>query len=179
MLRDVRLGRRRHQGQPPPTRAPEQARASDRRWTSKRRPCAGNAEEYSCTGRSEGTLMRRFLIVVERANHNFSAYSPDLPGVRGDGPHRRGDAGAYARGHRRAHQGPQGGPPAGPRTLGYSRLCRGCFVRVCREEARFWALGSDLDPVRGQIVAVFYAEGSFALPVVETPSGRCRGSLRR
>ena len=24
--------------------------------------------------------MRRFLIVVERANHNFSAYSPDLPG---------------------------------------------------------------------------------------------------
>ena len=24
--------------------------------------------------------MRRFLIVVERASHNFSAYSPDLPG---------------------------------------------------------------------------------------------------
>ncbi len=24
--------------------------------------------------------MRRFLIVVERANGNFSAYSPDLPG---------------------------------------------------------------------------------------------------
>jgi predicted RNase H-like HicB family nuclease len=24
--------------------------------------------------------MRRFLIVVERANYNFSAYSPDLPG---------------------------------------------------------------------------------------------------
>jgi predicted RNase H-like HicB family nuclease len=24
--------------------------------------------------------MRRFLIVVERANSNFSAYSPDLPG---------------------------------------------------------------------------------------------------
>jgi predicted RNase H-like HicB family nuclease len=24
--------------------------------------------------------MRRFLIVLERANHNFSAYSPDLPG---------------------------------------------------------------------------------------------------
>ena len=24
--------------------------------------------------------MRRFLVVVERANHNFSAYSPDLPG---------------------------------------------------------------------------------------------------
>ena len=24
--------------------------------------------------------MRRFLVVVERANGNFSAYSPDLPG---------------------------------------------------------------------------------------------------
>ena len=24
--------------------------------------------------------MRRFLIVVEKANQNFSAYSPDLPG---------------------------------------------------------------------------------------------------
>ena len=30
--------------------------------------------------------MRRFLIVVERANHNFSAYSPDLPGCVATGP---------------------------------------------------------------------------------------------
>ena len=24
--------------------------------------------------------MRRFLVVIEKANHNYSAYSPDLPG---------------------------------------------------------------------------------------------------
>lgn len=28
----------------------------------------------------EGGVGRRFLVVVERANGNFSAYSPDLPG---------------------------------------------------------------------------------------------------
>ena len=30
--------------------------------------------------------MRRFLIVVEKAGNNFSAYSPDLPGCVATGP---------------------------------------------------------------------------------------------
>lgn len=29
--------------------------------------------------------MRRFLIVIEKANHNYSAYSPDLPGCAATG----------------------------------------------------------------------------------------------
>jgi len=28
----------------------------------------------------EGKIMHRFLIVIEKANGNYSAYSPDLPG---------------------------------------------------------------------------------------------------
>ena len=30
--------------------------------------------------RTEGDGMYRFLVVIERTNGNFSAYSPDLPG---------------------------------------------------------------------------------------------------
>ncbi len=32
--------------------------------------------------------MRRFLIVIERANSNYSAYSPDLPGCGATGKSR-------------------------------------------------------------------------------------------
>ena len=32
--------------------------------------------------------MRRFLIVIEKAGDNFSAYSPDLPGCVATGPTR-------------------------------------------------------------------------------------------
>src|SRR5512145_720124 len=37
--------------------------------------------EYAQTGRTRGKgLMHRYLIVIEPAGHNYSAYSPDLPG---------------------------------------------------------------------------------------------------
>ena len=32
------------------------------------------------TGGTQGVVMHRFLIVIENAGENFSAYSPDLPG---------------------------------------------------------------------------------------------------
>jgi len=32
--------------------------------------------------------MHRFLIVIEKANSNYSAYSPDLPGCAATGPTR-------------------------------------------------------------------------------------------
>ncbi len=33
--------------------------------------------------------MHRFLIVIEKANNNYSAYSPDLPGCIATGPTRQ------------------------------------------------------------------------------------------
>jgi predicted RNase H-like HicB family nuclease len=33
--------------------------------------------------------MHRFLIVIEKANRNYSAYSPDLPGCAATGPTRQ------------------------------------------------------------------------------------------
>jgi predicted RNase H-like HicB family nuclease/predicted RNA binding protein YcfA (HicA-like mRNA interferase family) len=41
----------------------------------------GNAEHYSQASRPKATVIHmRYAIVIERANDNFSAYAPDLPG---------------------------------------------------------------------------------------------------
>jgi predicted RNase H-like HicB family nuclease len=38
------------------------------------------SEEYPQTGRTEEETVSRYLIVIEDAGANYSAYSPDLPG---------------------------------------------------------------------------------------------------
>ena len=40
----------------------------------------GHIQQHSETGWTQGVAMHRFLIVIEKADNNFSAYSPDLPG---------------------------------------------------------------------------------------------------
>lgn len=70
-----------YQGQPPPIQALGEARASDDRGPSFRRLGAGHVQQHPEAGRIEGiATMHRFLIVIERAGDNYSAYSPDLPG---------------------------------------------------------------------------------------------------
>ena len=40
-----------------------------------------NSEQHFETGQTEGgKVMHRFLVVIEKADENYSAYSPDLPG---------------------------------------------------------------------------------------------------
>ena len=39
-----------------------------------------HVQQHAETGGTQGVVMHRFLIVIENAGENFSAYSPDLPG---------------------------------------------------------------------------------------------------
>ena len=40
----------------------------------------GSSESILASGLTTGAVMRRFLMVVEKADGNHSAYFPDLPG---------------------------------------------------------------------------------------------------
>jgi len=42
----------------------------------------GDTKQYLETSEVEGDriIMHRFLVIIEKANGNYSAYSPDLPG---------------------------------------------------------------------------------------------------
>jgi predicted RNase H-like HicB family nuclease len=42
--------------------------------------CAEDVRKYSQTGGVKKMNAYRFLVVVEKAGQNYSAYSPDLPG---------------------------------------------------------------------------------------------------
>jgi predicted RNase H-like HicB family nuclease len=42
--------------------------------------CARHVEQYFETGCSEGAALMRYAIVIEKAEGNYSAYVPDLPG---------------------------------------------------------------------------------------------------
>jgi predicted RNase H-like HicB family nuclease len=46
--------------------------------------------------------MLRFLIIIEKAGENYSAYSPDLPGCIATGSTRE-ETEKYVRGYRDAH----------------------------------------------------------------------------
>src|SRR4029079_14683829 len=48
----------------------------------------GETEEVG-EERREGVTMYRFLIIIEKANGNFSAYPPDLPGCAATGKTRQ------------------------------------------------------------------------------------------
>src|SRR5689334_8100572 len=54
--------------------------AGDDRRKALRRPCAGHSEQYLETGRPEGAALMRYAVVIEKAEGNYSAYVPDLPG---------------------------------------------------------------------------------------------------
>src|SRR3954451_6589747 len=43
-------------------------------------PSTGHVQQRPETGGIERVAMHRFLVVIEQADANFSAYSPDLPG---------------------------------------------------------------------------------------------------
>ena len=69
---------------PSPIQARPEARPRHNRGPSGRRPCPWNAQQRPQAGglgKTERKLkMHRFLIVIEKAKRNYSAYSPDLPG---------------------------------------------------------------------------------------------------
>jgi predicted RNase H-like HicB family nuclease len=44
------------------------------------RPCARHIEQYLEAGWTEGAALMRYAIVIEKAEGNYSAYVPDLPG---------------------------------------------------------------------------------------------------
>ena len=43
-------------------------------------PRARNAQQYYETGWTEGAALMRYAVVIEKADGNYSAYVPDLPG---------------------------------------------------------------------------------------------------
>lgn len=44
------------------------------------RSCARHIQQYLEVGWSEGTPLMRYAVVIEKADGNYSAYVPDLPG---------------------------------------------------------------------------------------------------
>ena len=67
---------------PSTVQAPDEGWTSDDCWAPGRRLGARHAEQHPQTGEAEGgqIAVYRFLVVIEKANGNFSVYSPDLPG---------------------------------------------------------------------------------------------------
>ena len=48
---------------------------------TERRSCGGHSGQYHQTGRTqEVRLQMRYAVVIEKAENNYSAYVPDLPG---------------------------------------------------------------------------------------------------
>jgi predicted RNase H-like HicB family nuclease len=50
------------------------------RWQTLRRPCARHIRKYFEAGWPEGATLMRYAVVIEKADGNYSAYVPDLPG---------------------------------------------------------------------------------------------------
>jgi predicted RNase H-like HicB family nuclease len=44
------------------------------------RDCRGHAEQYLEAVRLKGATVMRYAVVIEKADENYSAYVPDLPG---------------------------------------------------------------------------------------------------
>ena len=58
-----------------------QARQSDRGRTSRAGRAADDAKQHSQTGATPAkATLKRYLIVIEKANGNYGAHAPDLPG---------------------------------------------------------------------------------------------------
>jgi predicted RNase H-like HicB family nuclease len=66
-----------NEGRSPPLSPPVQAWYRNHSWPSGRRREIGNFEQHLKTGRFE---VNRYAIVIEKANGNYSAYAPDVPG---------------------------------------------------------------------------------------------------
>lgn len=74
-------------GESPPVQAPREGRAGHYSGQALGRPRAGDVEQHKEAGGTEVVPaerrteeMQRFLMVVEEAGENWSAYSPDLAG---------------------------------------------------------------------------------------------------
>src|ERR1051326_1709733 len=76
------MAARRAKRKPPAIQAPAQARARHHRGSAGGRSRARNPEQHPEASRAQGSplKMKRFLVVIEKAKRNYSAYSPDLPG---------------------------------------------------------------------------------------------------
>src|SRR5215831_18774333 len=59
---------------------PEQVRPGYRCRKAVGRFGSGDAEQYPQAGGSEGEAIMRYAVVIEKADGNYSAYVPDLPG---------------------------------------------------------------------------------------------------
>jgi predicted RNase H-like HicB family nuclease len=64
----------------------DQDRTSDDRWQAVGRFGAWYAEQHFEAGGPEGAAVMRYAIVIEKAESNYSAYVPDLPGCVAAGP---------------------------------------------------------------------------------------------
>src|SRR6516165_8934645 len=78
--RTGRLVSCRNARQPSAIQASGQARAGDHRRQAFGRPCARNIKQYLEAVRAKGAALMRYAIVIEKADGNYSAYVPDLPG---------------------------------------------------------------------------------------------------
>jgi predicted RNase H-like HicB family nuclease len=67
-------------GQSPPIQTCYKARKGNHCRKTGRRFGARHAEQHIEAGRYRGTSLMRYAVVIERANGNYSAYVPDLPG---------------------------------------------------------------------------------------------------
>lgn len=67
---------------PPAVQASNKARKSDRSRASGPGRAAKNAEQHPEAGAAPTakTTLKRYLVVVEKANGNYGAHAPDLPG---------------------------------------------------------------------------------------------------
>ncbi len=66
-----------HKGQPLSAQAPAETRRDYGRWSPGGRHRAGDVEQHFEAGR---VTAMKYLVVVEKTDTGFSAYSPDLPG---------------------------------------------------------------------------------------------------
>jgi predicted RNase H-like HicB family nuclease len=67
-------------GQSPAVQAPEQAGTCYDRREAIRRSGIGHIEQRSQASRAQGGAVMRYVVVIEKADKNYSAYVPDLPG---------------------------------------------------------------------------------------------------
>src|ERR1700687_5821268 len=72
-----------NEGQPSPVQALHEVRAGHGAWQTGRGFGYRNLEQYSEAGRSE--TMKKYLIIVEKTESGFSAFSPDVPGCGSTG----------------------------------------------------------------------------------------------
>src|SRR3569623_544184 len=66
--------------QPSPIQASNQAWAGDGCRQAERRSGTGDIKQHPQAGCAEGDSLMRYAVVIEKANDNYSAYVPDLPG---------------------------------------------------------------------------------------------------